>query len=96
MELKKTKDGWRATSEHTAKGGTEELRLTTYVHGGSPKTTCERKHTEGAFKDRWIWEYPHLFGYMLGFGVKADKRTIRLAHEAAINRMNKMLVLPEA
>ena len=89
MELTKTKDGWRAQSEHTVNG--EELRLTTYVHGGIPKTSCERKHTKGAFKDRWTWEYPHLFGYMLDLSVKATKRTIRLAHEAAIERMNKVL-----
>ncbi len=87
MELTKTKEGWRAVSVHTIKD--EELRLTTYVHGGSPKTFCERKESEGAFKDRWMQEYPHLFGYMLGFGIKADKRTIRTAHEAAIERLTK-------
>jgi hypothetical protein len=93
MELTKTKEGWKAVSVHTVNG--EELRLTTCAHGGTPKSNCERKHTEGAFKDRWIGEYPHLFGYMLGFGVKADKRTIRLAHEAAIEAFERQATRTE-
>ena len=82
MKLNKAVDGWEATSEHEINGN--KLRLTTYAHGNSPKTSCE------VFKDgKWQWEFPHLFGYMLGFDVKADKRKIAMAHKRAEEVLEK-------
>ncbi len=80
MKLTKEKDGWHANSVHIVNG--EELHIHTQPFGGPPKSACYIN------KDGTLaWEYPHLLGYLLGFDVKANKRTIAKAHKVAVERV---------
>ena len=80
VKLTKEKDGWHANSVHLVNG--EELHIHTQTFGGCPKSACYL-----AKNGVLSWEYPHLLGYVLGFDVKADKRTIRKAHEVSMDRV---------
>jgi hypothetical protein len=74
----------RSIATHHQHNG-QTLMLRTYVHGGSPKTSCDV-----FVNGRWVWEYPHAFGYMLGFDVKANAATLEKAHKAAIERLQTL------
>lgn len=86
MELTKRGTRWTALSLHEVNG--ETLQLSTITLGGSPKTFCYVKGQDGRFR----WDYPHLMGYLLGFDVKATKKTTKEAHEKGIEILNRTFI----
>ena len=82
--LKRSKDRtwWAYTVWNDGKEVVAQVQ--TVSLDGSPRSTySEKKPGYNAL----TWDYPHALGYVLGFDVKATKRTIEMAHKAALERM---------